>query len=201
VGNIEKFDLIASQYDTPERIENANIVLNTLHGYMRGAKDKTALDYGCGTGLIGLRLLGDFRSVLLVDASANMVAEVERKISGIGAHNATALCCNLMEDTPPALSADYIIVVMVLLHEKDTKTLLARLASVLNPGGHLIIVDFDKNDRIDSDLVHHGFDRQELSGTLRELSFDNVTSEIFHRGERIFMNQDASMFILNAVKL
>ncbi len=159
MGNIEKFDSIASQYDTPERIDLANIVFTELRKYIRNADGKTVLDYGCGTGLIGLRLLDDFHSMLLADASANMVAEVKRKIAELGAQNATALCCDLMDDYSPDLHADYIIVVMVLLHEKDTKTLLTRLASVLNPGGHLIIVDFDKNDKIDSDLVHPGFSK------------------------------------------
>lgn len=200
MGNIEKFDSMASQYDTPERIELANIVLGALRKYTRNATEKSALDYGCGTGLIGLRLPDDFRSMILADASANMIAEVNGKIAQLGAKNATTLCCDLMADNPPELRADYIIVVMVLLHEKNTQKLLARLASVLNPGGHLLIVDFDKNELIDSDLVHPGFNRQELADILLGLSFESVHSEIFHHGERVFMNQDASLFILDAIK-
>jgi ubiquinone/menaquinone biosynthesis C-methylase UbiE len=198
--NIEKFDAIASQYDTAERIESANIVLGALREYVREGKNKSALDYGCGTGLVGLRLLDSFGSLLLMDASANMVDVVNGKIARLGADNVTAICCNFMEAYPTDVHVDYIIVVMVLLHEKDTRTLLSRLSMALNPGGHLIIVDFDTNDRVTSELVHPGFDQRELAAILRGLSFVKMESKTFYQGERLFMNQDASLFILDAVK-
>ncbi len=50
------------------------------------------------------------------------------------------------------------------------------------------------------DAIASQYDIPERAGILRALSFGNVTSEIFHRGERIFMNQDASIFILEAAK-
>lgn len=70
MGNSEKFNLIAGRYDTPERIETARIIADTISAYAQDGKEKSAIDYGCGTGLVGMELLGDFKSMLFVDASA-----------------------------------------------------------------------------------------------------------------------------------
>lgn len=199
MGNIEKFDFIASQYDTAERIEMANIISNTIRQSITDTEEKTAIDYGCGTGLVGLQLLDAFKSILFLDASKNMVRQVKEKIVKNQVGNAEAFCCDFMKGTQN-LKADYIIVVQVLLHEKNIKSLLDRFFSVLNDGGHLVIVDFDKNQNILSDEVHNGFDQKELANILEQLSFSNVKSKTFHYGKRIFMNYDASLFLLDAKK-
>lgn len=56
MGNIEKFDCIASQYDTFDRIEVAKIIADTIRTYVIDGKGKSAIDYGCGTGLVGMQL-------------------------------------------------------------------------------------------------------------------------------------------------
>lgn len=198
MGNIEKFDLAASRYDTAERIEIANVISGTIRKYITGGENKTAIDYGCGTGLVGLSLLDVFKSILFADASKNMVEQVGQKIEKLQAKNADALCFDLLAECPQGLQADYIIMVQVLLHEKHVKPLLTRLFSILNEGGHLLIVDFDKNVNIVSDEVHNGFEQGELAGILQEISFSHVDSKTFYHGEKIFMNQDASLFILDA---
>ncbi|SEM51639.1 ubiE/COQ5 methyltransferase family protein [Mesobacillus persicus] len=45
----------------------------------------------------------------------------------------------------------------VLLHIPDTDKILQELFDILNNGGKLIIVDFDKNDKIHHPKVHNGF--------------------------------------------
>lgn len=200
MGNIEKFDFMADRYDTAERIETAKIIADTIRGYVIDGKDKAAIDYGCGTGLVGLRLLDAFKSVLFVDAANNMAEQVRQKLERLEVKNAEALCCDFMAEAPLVLKADYIFLVQVLLHEKDTAELLTRLHSILSEGGHLLIVDFDKNENVASSEVHNGFEQEELAGVLRGISFSSVESKTFYKGEKIFMNQDASLFIIDAVK-
>lgn len=88
----------------------------------------------------------------------------------------------------------------VLLHIKDVKPVLSRLYDVLDSGGHLIIVDFNKNENVVSDMVHNVFNQTELMDMMTEIGFAHVQSETFYHGSNIFMNQDASMFVLNARK-
>lgn len=51
----------------------------------------------------------------------------------------------------------------VLLHIPDVEFVLSKLFDVLNKGGHLLIVDFNKNGNMVSDIVHNGFHQDELS--------------------------------------
>ncbi|MNI92489.1 hypothetical protein D3C73_1502950 [compost metagenome] len=90
--------------------------------------------------------------------------------------------------------------VQVLLHIPDIQPVLTRLYDVLKEGGHLLIVDFDKNDRVASDLVHNGFHQLELAGTLQEIGYQDIRSEVFYSADNLFMGQEASMFILDCRK-
>jgi len=200
MGNIEKFDSIANQYDTNDRITTANLISDTIRTYIVDGTSKKAIDYGCGTGLIGLNLLDSFQSVLFMDASTNMIKQVQQKIETSNIQNADTLCCDLMEEMPKNLHADYIIMTQVLLHIKDIEPMLLRLYNLLNDGGHLLIVDFDKNDAIHSSEVHNGFEQQELIYIVKQIGFTTAESKTFYHGSKLFMNQDASLFILDAIK-
>ncbi len=57
----------------------------------------------------------------------------------------------------PDLKADIVLMSLVLLHIPDTKKILQELFNILNDGGKLMIVDFDKNDHISHPKVHNGF--------------------------------------------
>lgn len=198
-GNV--FEQIASRYDNEDRDRVAGIIADAIRRELTGARGKSALDYGCGTGLVGLRLTDLFGSLLFADASPQMLEQVRVKLSRSGVAGADTMRLDLCEGPPPAaLSFDYILLSQVLLHVRDYLTLLERLYPMLGEGGHLIIVDFDRNERVVSDRVHCGFEQAELARALRRIGFADVHSATFHRGKRLFMNQDASLFLLNAEK-
>ncbi len=200
MGNIEKFESIANIYDTRDRTRIAGIIADTVRTYIIDGGEKTAIDYGCGTGLVGLRLLNDFRSVLFVDAAHNMIEQVRQKIADMKADNAAVLCCDLEKERKDGLRADYVILAQTLLHIKEVKPILSSLFEVLNQGGHLLVVDFNKNEAIVSSEVHNGFDRNSLADILLDIGFTEAESIIFHSENGIFMGQDASLFILDAMK-
>jgi predicted TPR repeat methyltransferase len=200
MGNIEKFDAMASRYDTAERSKVAEAIAEQIRRNVHNAADKYAIDYGCGTGLVGLRLLDVFKHIVFVDAAPNMAKMVKQKIDAGHIINADVLTCDLSVDYPPDLKSDYIILAQVLLHIKGIAHLLLRLHSVLNDGGHLLIIDFDKNSEIDSEDVHNGFEQEELAAQARMAGFAKIKSSTFYHGSKMFMNKDASLFMLDAVK-
>jgi ubiquinone/menaquinone biosynthesis C-methylase UbiE len=200
MGNTEKFDMIANRYDTPERIHIAKETSNAIREYLVDAKNKSAIDFGCGTGLVGMDLLDDFNSMLFLDTSQNMINQIKQKISGFQLQNADTLCFDFEKDRLSDLHADYIFMAQVLLHIKDVELILSRLYDVLNPGGHLLIVDFNKNEEIVSDMVHNGFDQTKLTGIMTEMGYRDIKSKTFYTGSKIFMGHDASMFILDSQK-
>lgn len=64
----------------------------------------------------------------------------------------------------------------------------------------MLIVDFDKNEKVVSDIVHNGFGQAKLTDMMIKIGYRNIQSKTFYHGSKIFMGQDASMFILDAQK-
>lgn len=194
------FDEMASRYDTGERAQVADIIAAQIRKRVHGCGQKAALDYGCGTGLVGLQLADCFESLLLVDSAPQMLAQVRQKIEDRHLANASTLCADFLADVPLGLSADIILMAQVLLHIPDTGAILRKMHGLLNPGGRLLIVDFNKKESITHPKVHNGFHQVELMGRMAEVGFVNMRAETFYHGRNLFMNQDASLFLLDAEK-
>ncbi|ASN05428.1 class I SAM-dependent methyltransferase [Virgibacillus necropolis] len=193
------FEQMAKKYDTEERIELAKVIVKEVRPELRDSKSKSLIDYGSGTGLIGLELSDLMDSVLLVDSSKQMLDVAKEKISRKGIKNTTVTYADFTEETTK-LKADIVLMSLVLLHIPDTKKILQELFNVLNNGGKLIIIDFDKNDKVNHPKVHNGFSHESLKKILSEVGFKSIKIKTFYRGNRIFVNQDASMFIASSIK-
>lgn len=200
MGNTEIFEMMANRYDTSERIHIAKITSDALREYLVDTKSKDAIDFGCGTGLVGMNLLNDFNSLLFLDTSQNMIDQLKQKKVDFNLQNADTLCFDFEKEDHPNLHSDYIFMAQVLLHIKDVEFVLSRLYNVLNTGGHLLIVDFNKNEEIVSDKVHNGFDQGKLIDLMTKIGYREIHSKTFYSGSKIFMNHDASLFILDSQK-
>ncbi|QUW20469.1 methyltransferase domain-containing protein [Sporosarcina sp. Marseille-Q4063] len=193
------FEEMANRYDSEERVELAKVVVGAVRPELKECESKSLIDYGSGTGLVSLELSELVDSVLLVDSSKQMLEVAGAKISQRGITNATVLHSDFTGETPE-LEADIVLMSLVLLHIPDTRGILQELYNVLNEGGKLIIVDFDKNEEIYHPKVHNGFVHEELKKTLSDVGFKSIEIKTFHHRERVFMNQDASMFISSSFK-
>ncbi|WP_422658906.1 class I SAM-dependent methyltransferase [Paenibacillus sp. EC2-1] len=200
MGNTDKFEMIASTYDNSERTHTAKVSSDAIREYLIEANHKKAIDFGCGTGLVGMNLVNDFDSILFMDTSPNMINQIQQKISESNIQNADTLCFDMEQEDLFDVRADYIFMAQVLLHIADVELVLSRLLNVLNEGGHLLIVDFDKNEKVVSDMVHNGFNQEELTNLMTKIGYRNIQSKTFYSGHKIFMGQDASMFILDSQK-
>lgn len=204
---MENFDLMAKNYDTDSRMERAKVIANKIRLHVTSGKEKSAMEYGCGTGLIGLELASIFKSLLLVDSSYEMILQAEKKINEINIENVSALYRDItvsFEDIP---QFDYIFMSLVLHHIKDTKLILTNLNALLNKGGHLLIVDLNKEDgsfhaKYPDFDGHNGFEQTKLIDLLENSGYSNVSSETFYHGSKEFENNLStySLFILDAEK-
>lgn len=200
MANTEKFEMMAKQYDNEERVMIAKISSSAMKEYTKEWKDKDAIDFGCGTGLIGLDLIQDFKSVLFIDSSQGMIDVTKAKIETLKHRNASTMCFDLEEGLPKDLHSDVLVMAQVLLHIPNTKEILERFYEILNEEGTLLLVDFVKNEDISSDMVHNGFDLEELRSVLERIGFTKIEYKAIYEGKNIFMKQDATMFILQAKK-
>ena len=193
------FEQMASRYDTEDRIELAKVIAKEVKQELCESATKSLIDYGSGTGLVSLELSDLVDSILLVDSSKQMLDVAEAKIVRRGIKNAKVLYSDFTRQSPD-LKADIVLMSLVLLHIPDTENILQQLFAILNEGGKLIIVDFDKNDQINHPKVHNGFSHEELNNKLSQVGFDSIEIKTFYQGNKIFMNQDASMFISSSIK-
>ncbi|WP_195780613.1 class I SAM-dependent methyltransferase [Priestia megaterium] len=193
------FEKMAKRYDSEERIELAKIIVKEVRTELSKSESKSLIDYGSGTGLVSLELSDLVDSILLVDSSQQMLEVAKAKIFHKGITNSKVLCSDFTEETPE-FKADIVLMSLVLLHIPDTKKILQELFDILNDNGKLIIVDFDKNLSISHPKAHNGFLHNELKELLAEVGFKSMKIKTFHHGHKIFMNQDASMFISSGIK-
>ena len=67
MGNTDKFDSVANSYDNPERHHIAKVASDAIKEYLGDTRSKSAIDFGCGTGLVGMNLVNEFESLLFMD--------------------------------------------------------------------------------------------------------------------------------------
>ncbi|XDD46171.1 class I SAM-dependent methyltransferase [Leptospira sp. WS39.C2] len=193
------FDQMAKQYDTEDRIQLANRILDKLKPSLLNAKDSTLLDFGCGTGLLGLPLASDYKQVFLSDDSMSMLDVANFKIKSQGKKNAKTMSISELADNKSFL-VDHILLSLVLLHIPDTKSILTFLLDHLKSSGKLFIVDFIKNEKVSHPKIHNGFHLNELEKTLQSVGYKSVSSQIILEEKKVFMNEDATLFLLIAEK-
>ena len=204
---MENFDAVAKDFDTDKRIIRAKIIADKIRSHVSPKHKKFAIEYGCGTGLVGLRLVNDFKFLLMVDSSVEMINQVNIKLAEINNTAISTLCCDLTEGVPGKLQAGYIFSSLVLHHTKDTENALRCFYNLLLDGGHLLIVDLDEEDGSfhaeypDFD-GHNGFNHSVLINLTLKAGFATAAVETFFHGTKYFEHRENpySLFILNAVK-
>ncbi|MCG1010795.1 class I SAM-dependent methyltransferase [Salinicoccus sp. ID82-1] len=193
------FDSMAKRYDTEDRKALADVIANEFRRELAGHEYHSMLDYGCGTGLVGLQLTDMFDRTTLADASDQMVQIVKTKITDEGLEHVEAIHLDLTREQAD-IEVDVIIISLVLIHVPEVEVLLSALYKTLNPGGRLLIIDFDKNHNVYHPKLHNGFAHEEMRGLLLEAGFTPSAVRTFHEGQQLFMKQDASMFITTGSK-
>jgi ubiquinone/menaquinone biosynthesis C-methylase UbiE len=172
------FDSKARQWDdNPVFKERGLKIADAVRKAVPLHRRMSALDYGCGTGLLSFPLKDELGAILMADSSGGMLDVVAEKIAAQGVTNMTPVKLDLLADPLPAQRFDLIVTSMTLHHVPDTDQILRILHDLLNPGGYLCIADLDQEDGsfhgIEVD-VHHGFDRDELSRNAGQAGFADM---------------------------
>ncbi|AID43884.1 class I SAM-dependent methyltransferase [Staphylococcus xylosus] len=201
--NKDRFDQIAQKYDDPERIHLAHIITQAITQQIKDTNYQTLLDYGGGTGLVTLNIAEYFEALTLMDASPQMVDIFEHKVSDLNQTSINTLVGDVLLDDTILNHKNYDVIVLslVLLHSGNYQLLLQKLYNHLNSGGMMILVDFDKNENIYHPKVYNGFEQMDIIHVFNELGLRNPQINTFYSGEKIFMKQDASLFIATGTKL
>jgi predicted TPR repeat methyltransferase len=141
------------------------------------------LEYGAGTGLVTQALSDSVGSVVLVDSSRGMREVMRAKVDAGRLPRAQVWDLDLTNDPVPHERFGLIVTVLALHHIATLDPVLAGFAQLLEPGGHLCIVDLEEEDGSfhgDDFDGHHGFQRSALADALTAQSFTDVTFTSCH---------------------
>lgn len=174
----ENFDSKAADWDSdPDRVRRAQEVAAAIRRTVPVSRTDRLLEYGAGTGLVTQALRGAVGPVVLADNSTGMREVIGQKIGAGILTDAHVWDLDLEQDAVPEEQFDLIVTSMVMHHVRDLPTVLAGFATLTRPGGHLCLADLDREDgdfhHGDFD-GHHGFDRGELTTSLRAAGFSDV---------------------------
>jgi len=167
------FDREAAKWDTnPNRVKLANDVAAAIVREIELTRDMEALDFGCGTGLLTLKLQPLVKSITGVDSSLGMLGALQNKIELQVLENVHTRFADFEKGEHAEGSYDLIMSSMTLHHVPDTAAVLKEWFSLLRPGGQVCFADLDTEDgSFHSDktgVFHFGFDREQLKQLLHD---------------------------------
>jgi SAM-dependent methyltransferase len=171
------FDQRAATWDDPAKVERARLVADGIAAWVPDLASKSLLEYGCGTGLLGLALRPRVARATLADSSEGMLAMTRNKVAALGAADVEVIHLDLTREPPPERRFDVVCSLLTLHHIHETEDVLRKLAAFLPGRGHLCLSDLDAEDGSFHGAGfdgHHGFDREDLAHTLRRVGFGEV---------------------------
>jgi len=113
-----------------------------------------------------------------------MLATLSDKIAAQGITNVRPLLLDLhSKDCPQQF--DLIFSAMTLHHIDEVELILGKIVEGLKPGGILALADLDSEDGSfhrdnPTGVMHHGFDRAQLTAALRRLGLKSITVDTVH---------------------
>lgn len=199
------FDKAAADWDKKERRVKLAAAISGAIGKLPLSTGMDGLEYGCGTGLVGLALASRLGRLTAMDTSQGMLDVLRQKTSEQGLTNVSPLRCDLLADSY-SHQHDLIFCSMTLHHIKASDGLLQRFCELLKPGGYLAVADLVQedgsfHDPTASGVMHHGFDPEQLESLLTGQGMVEVRSRTIHtivKPERV--DREYPIFLLTGRK-
>ena len=195
----------AAKWDTPQKQEMASLFVAEMKKNTNFTKTMDVMDFGCGTGLVGLQIAPFVRNVTMLDTSANMLEELGKKLKHNNApnHNIKVVKGDFttINQEEPGKQFDVIFSLMALHHIDKIDELLKELQSNIKSGGLLIIGDLKEEDGSfhgGDKVAHNGFDIPTLVQRMENQNFAVVSTKIYntlHKADKKY-----EQFILIAQK-
>ncbi|MBI2844489.1 MAG: class I SAM-dependent methyltransferase [Armatimonadetes bacterium] len=175
----ENFDDLSKNWDEkPQRVLLANAVADAIIRQIPLNDQMDVLDYGCGTGLVILRLQPHVRSITGADNSQGMLSVFDEKVRAARIANAGTLLLDLEKDPVPDQRFHLIVSSTTMHHIADPAMLIGRFYEMLHPCGYLAIADLaPEGGEFHSDntgVLHFGFEREEMKGFFQSAGFCDI---------------------------
>ena len=138
------FDKEAAAWDqNPGRVKLAKDVGDIILREISLTKEMDAMDFGCGTGLLTLRLQPLVRSITGIDSSGGMIEMLRMKIARQNLTNVRTL--RIDPEKGDVLTGNYHLIVsnMTFHHIEKIRPVLDQFNRITAPSGYLLISDLE----------------------------------------------------------
>ncbi len=208
---MNQFDAAAVTWDQQARHhERAELLAKSLRDLGVLNPKARVFEYGCGTGLLSMKIASEVKELVAADSSTGMIKEMQEKLNAPeyrqGMKNVKAVLLDLEKDEPLESGYDVILTSMTLHHVKDLQAVLKKCYQMTNNGGRFCIADLDEEDgsfhRTES-VPHNGFCRKALSKCLREAGYSHTDSRALmtlYRETPDGEENEFTVFLLTAYK-
>jgi predicted TPR repeat methyltransferase len=201
----EFFDAAVPTWDIKhQRVAQAEAIAEIIERTLPLTKTTKALEFGCGTGLLGFNLIDKVGELTFSDTSQGMLSEVENKLK----LSATTTSAKILDLNVAKIADHYDLIFssMVLHHIADHDQTIAKLSNSLHPDGYLCICDLDKEDgtfHSKETVPHHGFKRTEIQQLFQNSGLNVIHSCTGFVNRKIINGQevDFPVFVLIGQKL
>ena len=165
--------------DDPVRVKLSEELARTLCAAVPVMPDMRVLDFGCGTGLMTLRIALRVAAVTGADTSQGMLDVLTAKAAAVGLVTVRPFLIG-PGGALPGETYDLVMSSMTLHHVEDIPALLRAFHARLVPGGWLCIFDLEPDGgqfhANPAGVFHNGFDRGALRKQFGAAGFKSVAS-------------------------
>lgn len=162
--------------EDPSRIALIKKLTDFIRSRIKIGPETSVMDFGCGTGLIGLNFIDDCDFVVFVDTSPAMLAELSEKLKTRSQKTNFSVWDRTINEYD-GKHVDLVISNNVLHHTPDVPATIAGVYRAMNPGGHAVFLDFKTEDgsfHAPEIVPHNGFDPEEMKQHFEAAGFKNV---------------------------
>jgi 2-polyprenyl-3-methyl-5-hydroxy-6-metoxy-1,4-benzoquinol methylase len=177
--NKTDFDEKAATWDEdPFKVNLANDVAGAIVKELHPVPSMDVLDYGCGSGLVTLKLQPLVKSITAMDNSKKMLEVLQAKVEKRGLPNVHTQLIDLEQGAEVKTWFHVVVTSMTLHHVREPAFFFDQLYGLLLPGGQIAIADLDKEDGTfhhdNTGVFHFGFERSYLKDILGKAGFREV---------------------------
>lgn len=186
--NKTRFDAAAAEWDKSQtRVNMATKITSQIIKNIPLQSSHTVMDFGCGTGLVGLNIAPLVAKLVGADLSSEMLKNFEAKANEQQLGNVDIM--ELSADSHLGEGEyDAIVSAMTVHHIEKPSELFARFAQAVKSGGYLGVADLAKEDgSFHSDntgVYHFGFTPEEFSGFFTKNGFEKPYITVAHTIDR-----------------
>ena len=138
----KRFDDIQTQFEAASQE-----IISRTKGYLNAADN--VLDFGCGTGIITLKLADGIKHIHGLDFSAEMISEALKKKNEANITNVSFSQGTIFDDDLEKVPFDKIIAFSIIHLLEDSEKVIQRIHELLKPGGLFISETACFKDRMD----------------------------------------------------